>query len=175
MKSNSVSFAHISFVIVAVLIIGSVTIRQAYAQVEATSSEVAVSSRSVVPTNDTTLVTTENSVTQTTTDSTQAEPSTSGLVEVNLLCSQSYVTDVYDTPSGRPDPYDAPDVATTTDDAVARVIGQQSYTLCHDARGHVHEFTITAEEYAALLIRGTPQKSVMEPADEAALDSFDNS
>ena len=92
-------------------------------------------------------------------------------MEVQLLCSQSFTTDLYDTPSGRPDPYVKPDVATTTD-TVAHVIGKQSYTVCHDVRGHIHEFPITADEYAALSVRGTPQKSVMETADEAALDSF---
>jgi hypothetical protein len=56
--------------------------------------------------------------------------------------------------------------------AAASLIGEQAWTVCHDARGHEHEFKITAEQYVALGVRGMPQKSVWESPEEAALDSF---
>jgi hypothetical protein len=172
MKINTASYLVLgTFVLAILLVVGILRIQQAHAQVDATSSDTAATtSESVVPV-DTATSTPENPTLDTTAAPTQAAAETSGLVEVQLQCSQSYTTDVYDTPSGRPDPYVKPDTATTTDTS-AHVIGQQSYTICHDARGNVHEFKITAAEYAVLQVRGTPQKSVMETPDEAALDAF---
>jgi hypothetical protein len=168
MKTNTASFSILSAVVLAaLLVVGVLKIQQANAQVDATSSDVVATSST-----DTSAATDVTTSAPPATEASSAAPLSEGLVEVQLQCSQSYTTDLYDTPSERPDPYVKPDVATTTD-TVAHVIGQQSYTVCHDARGHVHEFPITDQEYAALQIRGTPQKSVMEPADQAALDSFD--
>src|SRR5207245_912367 len=99
--------------------------------------------------------------------------STEGLVEVQLVCSMSYTAPLYDSPSGHFEAASTVDaMSATTTSSVANVIGEQSWTVCHDARGNEHEFRITAAEYEALKIRGTPQKSVMEPAEEAALDAF---
>jgi hypothetical protein len=174
MKTNKVSLSVLgTLVIAALLVIGILKIQQVHAQVDATSSNAdAQTLESLAPTTDTNASATKNPNPDATTSApVQAGASTSGLVEVKLQCSQSYTTDLYDTPSGRLDPYVKPDVATTTD-TVAQVIGQQSYTVCHDARGNVHEFPITSAEYAALAIRGTPEKSVMESPDQAALDAF---
>src|SRR5262245_29965683 len=107
------------------------------------------------------------------TESSPAASSTSGLVEVYLLCSMSYTGPLYDTPSGHVENTITVDETTaSTTSTASEVIGEQSWTVCHDARGHEHEFKITAAEYEALKIRGTPQKSVMESPEEAALDSF---
>jgi cytoskeletal protein RodZ len=110
----------------------------------------------------------------TTTETAQTNASTSGLVEVQLQCSKSYVGTLYDTPSGHLDVgyFVGTESASTTGMIVAHEVGQQAWTVCHDARGHGHEFTLTAEEYAALAENGMPSKSIMEPADQAALDSF---
>jgi hypothetical protein len=100
--------------------------------------------------------------------------STDGLVEVQLQCSTSYTGPLYDTPSGHLDAgyFLGTESASTTGMTVAHQIGEQAWTVCHDARGHEHEFEITATEYDALKIRGMPQKSVMESPEDAALDSF---
>jgi len=112
-----------------------------------------------------------------------------GLVEVQLHCDMSYTTDLYDTPSGRIEQ----ESASTSPEVIPHIIGKQSFTVCHDRRGNVHEFSLTAlnmpplqyavhrefsltaAEYAAVAIRGTPSRSVMETAGDAALDSFDAS
>jgi hypothetical protein len=99
------------------------------------------------------------------------------LVQVDLHCTKSYVGQLYDTPSGHLNSgYFIGDAsASTTGMTVAHDIGQQAWTVCVDARGHEHEFKLTAQEYASLSISGMPQKSVMEPAAQAALDSFPSS
>jgi hypothetical protein len=174
-KTNAAPHSVLGVLVFAVILaIGILTIQQAHAQIDATSSgAVATSSEPANPV-DVPTSTTSNPSADTTTGSIPAPAPAAGLVEVRLLCTQSYTTDVYDTPSGHPDPYVKPSVATTTDTS-AHIVGTQSFTVCHDARGNVHEFPITSQEYVALRVRGTPQKSVMEPADQAALDSFDNS
>lgn len=93
-----------------------------------------------------------------------------GQVEVKLMCSRSYKGPLYDTPSGH---YEIPVAASSSAEYIEpQIIGEQAWTLCHDARGHEHEFKITAEEYAGLAISGMPEKSVMESPEEAALDAF---
>jgi hypothetical protein len=176
MKTTAASLSVMSTLILAPLfVVGILKIQQVHAQVDATSSNIiATSSADTPPASDVTTRTPASTDATPPADAIQAAPSSAGLVEVQLLCSQSYTTDLYDPPSGRPDPYVKPATATTTD-TVAHVIGKKSYTVCHDARGHLHDFPITADEYAPLSVRGTPQKSVMEPADQATLDSFDNS
>jgi hypothetical protein len=160
-----------ALIVAACIAVGALKIQYAAAQVDATSSDVVATSSESGPTVGATS-TTENPIDNSTaTAATQASGAASGLVEVQLQCSQSYTADLYDTPSGHPDPYVKPEIATTTD-TNPRVVGQQSYTVCHDARGNVHEFPISAAEYAALSVRGTPQKSVMETPDQAALDAF---
>jgi hypothetical protein len=194
MKTNSVSLSVLGILVIAafLVVVGTLEIQQAYAQSDGTSTESVVSSSdSVAPVDQSTDTPndSEPAVPATESTSTNSEvnapvdnsPITEataplqslGLVEVQLDCTQSYTTDLYDTPSGRLDPYVKPETATTSD-TIAHVIGKQSHTVCHDARGNVHEFPITADEYAALAVRGTPQKSVMEPADQAALDSFED-
>ncbi len=102
-----------------------------------------------------------------------------GLVKVQLLCSMSYTTDLYDTPSGHLDEGYYLDTggasASSTTMAPAHVIGQQAWTQCHDNQGNVHEFKLSKAEYAALAVRGMPQEYVMEAADQAVLDSFPDS
>jgi len=121
---------------------------------------------------------TEQPVTDTaTTNETGTAPESSivGLVSVNLQCNGSYTSDLYDTPSGHLDAGYYPDsVPATTTGSVAHKIGTQSWTVCHDKRGNVHEFKLTDQEYADLAKPDatTPQKSIMESADQAALDSF---
>lgn len=100
-------------------------------------------------------------------ETSSATPQQSGLVEVLLHCDQSYVGPLYDTASGHIED-------TTSSTTVVNLIGEQAWTVCHDARGNVHEFKLTTGEYKALAVSGTPQKSVMEPADQAALDSFND-
>jgi hypothetical protein len=115
----------------------------------------------------------QNPVTESATSQAPASPS-GGTVEVQLDCAKSYTGPLYDTPSGHLESGDfvGDSVASTSGMTAAHLIGQQSWTVCHDARGHEHEFTLTQAEYAALAVKGSPQESVMEPADEAALDSF---
>jgi hypothetical protein len=88
----------------------------------------------------------------------------------------SYTGPLYDTPSGHFEAgyFLGTESASTTGMTAAHLIGDQAWTVCHDARGNEHEFKITAAEYDALKIRGTPQKSVMESPEDAALDSFAN-
>jgi hypothetical protein len=176
MKTNTVSVSVLgTLVLAALLVISILKIQQVHAQVDATTSDAAATTSELTPPAPEVLGAATSAIASTDAmppvQASPKAPLSSGLVEVKLQCSQSYTADLYDTPSGHLDPYVKPDVATTTD-TVAHVIGQQSYTVCHDARGNVHEFPITAAEYAALAIRGTPEKSVMESPDQAALDSF---
>jgi hypothetical protein len=96
------------------------------------------------------------------------------LVAVELACSTSYKAPLYDTPSGHLDQgYFVGDVsAWTTGMMSTHTMGWGYWTICHDARGNEHEFALTKQEYEALMIRGTPQRSVMESPADAALDAF---
>jgi hypothetical protein len=96
------------------------------------------------------------------------------LVAVELACTSSYKAPLYDTPSGHLDAgyFVGEASASTTGMTVAHTMGWGYWTMCHDARGHAHEFTLTEQEYAALMIRGTPERSVMESPADAALDAF---
>lgn len=91
----------------------------------------------------------------------------------------AYTAALYDTPSGHLDPgyyLDAvPTSATTTiTGTVAHEIGTQSWVVCDDKQGNTHEFTMTADDYAKLALpdASMPQETVMEPASQAAIDSF---
>jgi hypothetical protein len=96
------------------------------------------------------------------------------LVAVELACTMSYKATLYDTPSGHLDGgyFVGEASASTTGMMPAHTKGWGYWTVCHDARGHEHEFTLTEQEYAALVIRGTPERSVMESPADAALDAF---
>jgi hypothetical protein len=99
------------------------------------------------------------------------------LVAVQLACTSSYKAPSYDTSSGHLDAghFVGDASASTTGMTPAHTGGWGYWTVCHDARGHEHEFTLTEQEYTALMIRGTPQRSVMESPEEAALDAFPGS
>jgi hypothetical protein len=174
MKTNATSFSVLgSLVLAALLIIGILKIQQVHAQVDATPSDaVATSSESTHTLDATTSTTSNSSVDTIAPDSTQTSASTAGLVEVQLVCSQSYTADLYDTPSGHVEFTSSSGANASSTSVAANIIGEQSWTVCHDARGHVHKFKITADEYAALRVRGMPQKSVMKAPDQAALDAF---
>ena len=96
------------------------------------------------------------------------------LVAVELACTSSYKAPLYDTPSGHLDAgyFVGEASASTTGMTPAHTMGWGYWTICHDALGHEHEFTLTEQEYAALMIRGTPERSVMESPADAALDAF---
>jgi hypothetical protein len=98
-------------------------------------------------------------------------------VAVKLACTSSYKGILYDTPSGHLDTgyYLGDASASTTGMTPTHTMGWGYWTICHDVRGHQHEFTLTEEEYEALMIRGTPQRSVMESPADAALDAFPSS
>lgn len=92
-------------------------------------------------------------------------------VEVQLNCSMSYTGILYDTPSGHLDDgyFIGEAVASTTGMTAAHEIGEQSWTKCHDDEGVEYEYKLTPEEYAALAVRGTPQKSVMKSSTASVL------
>jgi hypothetical protein len=96
------------------------------------------------------------------------------LVAVELACTSSYKAPLYDTLSGHLDAgyFVGEASASTTGMTPAHTTGWGYWTVCHDARGHEHEFTLSEQEYAALMIRGTPERSVMESPADAALDAF---
>jgi hypothetical protein len=105
---------------------------------------------------------------------TDASSAPQNLVAVELSCTSSYKGILYDTPSGHLDAgyYLGDASASTTGMTPTHTMGWGYWTICHDARGHQHEFTLTEQEYEALMIRGTPQRSVMESPADAALDAF---
>jgi hypothetical protein len=98
----------------------------------------------------------------------------SDLVEVDLHCTKAYVGELYDTPTGHLNSgYFVGDAsASTTGMIAAQDVGQQAWVVCVDARGHEHEFKLSQQEYASLATANMPQEFIMEPVDQAALDSF---
>ena len=105
------------------------------------------------------------------------------LVAVSLECASAYTGPLYDTPSGHLDPgYYLNAIPTNTSSTsttpitgtIAHLIGTQSWIICHDAQGNVHEIAITTQDYANLALPDAvmPEETVMEPAAQAALDSF---
>ncbi|MBI2612525.1 hypothetical protein HYW59_01780 [Candidatus Kaiserbacteria bacterium] len=139
---------------------------------ETTSPAVATSTAE--PPAESVHVTTESSPSVQTEASTTPSVSADELVEVKLQCLMSYTAPLYDTTSGHMEEgyFLGEAVASTTGMIAAQEIGEQSWTKCYDAQGKEYEFTLTPEEYDSFKIRGTPQKSVMLPAEEAAAASF---
>ena len=87
-----------------------------------------------------------------------------GGVEVD--CTWSYVSDLYDTPSGHLEPgYYLNAVPATTTGKVAQKIGTQAWTVCNDEAGAPHEFTLTEQEYSDLAKPDAtiPKKSILVP------------
>jgi len=110
-------------------------------------------------------------------------PSGPPLVAVTLECTSAYTGPLYDTPSGHLDsgfylnaiPTNTSSTSTTPiTGTVAHVIGTQSWIICHDTQGNAHEIAITGHDYANLVLPNAvmPRETVMEPATQAALDSF---
>jgi hypothetical protein len=160
-------------VFIGVVLAICVLIKPVLAQVASSSPDTASTS----PATDTDVAsTTPPADSSTSTPPTSSPGSSSGLVQVQLRCSMSYTGLLYDTPSGHlDDGYFVGDAsASTTGMTEAHLLGQQAWTVCHDARDNQHEFKLTAEQYAALAKEGMPDESVMEPADQAALDSFNS-
>jgi hypothetical protein len=127
MKTNTISFSILgALVLAALLVVGILEIQHAYAQVDATSSGAVVTSSDLTPPVDAATSTVSNTSAGTTVqDSAQSAAATSGLVEVQLLCSQSYRGPLYDTPSGHVEYASSLDAtgASTTTSTVANVIG----------------------------------------------------
>jgi hypothetical protein len=190
MQTNKISLWFLGLLVLSLVAVGFFVVKPVLAQVEATSSEAVAPSTETVaevaPVEEAPVSTTEapiessssntdTSVSESSGSEAAATESSSGgeMVEVQLDCSKSYTGILYDTPSGHLDEgfFLGTESASTTGMTAAHELGMQSWTVCHDAEGNEYEFTLTPEEYAALAIRGTPQRSVMKAAGEAAPQS----
>ena len=140
-----------------------------------TTSSPVVATSTAEPPVESVQVTTESSLSVQTEASTTTAVSADSLVEVKLQCRMSYTATLYNTPSGHLEAgyFIGEASASTTGMIAAHEIGEQSLTKCYDAQGKEYEFKLTPEEYDSFKIRGTPQKSVMLPAADAALAAFE--
>ena len=98
----------------------------------------------------------------------QAVP-TGTLILYYVDCDRAYTGTLYDTPSGHLDAgyYDAANASSTAVGTPAHVVGEQSWTVCHDDLGKTYEFPMTGKEYADLAVGHFKSRQVMMPLEYA--------